>query len=118
MVSPIQTEAKPLAGRVAVVTGTSRRQAIGAAVARRLAGDGASVYLQSWSPYDAGRSWGGDPGGPEALVAELRASGGDVVHGVADFADPTAPAAVISAARAEFGHVDLLVANHARSHRQ
>ena len=114
----MQTDTKPLAGRVAVVTGGSRRQAIGAAVARRLAGDGASVYLHSWSPYDAERPWGGDPEGAAALVAELRANGCEAVHGVADFADPTAPAAVVAAARAEFGHVDILVANHARSHRQ
>jgi 3-oxoacyl-[acyl-carrier protein] reductase len=33
----------------------------------------------------------------------------------ADFADPEAPAAVVVAARRAFGHIDLLVANHARS---
>lgn len=109
---------RPLAGRVAVVTGGSRRQAIGAAVARRLAGDGASVYLHSWAPYDTERPWGGDPDGAEALVAELRANGGEAVHGVADFADPAAPAALMAAAREAFGPVDILVANHARSHRQ
>ena len=108
----------PLAGRVAVVTGASRRRAIGAAVARRLAADGASVFLQSWSSYDTERSWGADVGGPEGLVAELRDSGGEAVHHAADFADPGAPAAVIAAARHAFGHVDILVANHARSHRQ
>jgi 3-oxoacyl-[acyl-carrier protein] reductase len=108
----------PLAGRVAVVTGASRRRAIGAAVARRLAADGASVFLQSWSPYDAERSWGADEGGPEGLVAKLRANGANAVHLAADFADPAAPAGVIAAARDSFGHVDILVANHARSHRQ
>jgi 3-oxoacyl-[acyl-carrier protein] reductase len=36
----------------------------------------------------------------------------------ADFADPDAPHAVVSAARAEFGHVDLLIVNHARSGRR
>ncbi|MGA8116569.1 MAG: SDR family oxidoreductase [Actinocatenispora sp.] len=108
----------PLTGRVAVVTGASRRRAIGAAVARRLAADGASVYVHSWSSYDAERSWGADEGGPEALVAELRADGANAVHGVADFADPDAPAGVIAAAREKFGHVDIVIANHARSHRQ
>ena len=108
----------PLDGRVAVVTGGSRRGAIGAAVARRLATDGAKVLVHSWSPYDAEREWGADAGGPEALVDEIRASGSDAVHYAADFADPDTPAAVVQAARDAYGHVDILVANHARSVRQ
>ena len=104
-----------LEGRVAIVTGGSRRRAIGAAVARRLVADGASVLVQSWSPYDASTEWGADDGGPEALVEEL---GAKAAHVAADFADPAAPAAVVRAARDAFGHVDILVANHARGPRQ
>lgn len=48
----------------------------------------------------------------------MRANGANAVHLAADFADPAAPAGVIAAARDSFGHVDILVANHARSHRQ
>jgi 3-oxoacyl-[acyl-carrier protein] reductase len=36
----------------------------------------------------------------------------------ADFAHPDAPAAVVQAAQDAYGHVDILVANHARSQRQ
>jgi 3-oxoacyl-[acyl-carrier protein] reductase len=107
-----------LAGRVAVVTGASRRIAIGAAIARRLAADGAAVVVHSWSPHDAGQAWGQDEGGPEALVEELRAGGGEALHVVADFARPDAPAAVVAAARQAFGSLDVLVANHARSSAQ
>jgi 3-oxoacyl-[acyl-carrier protein] reductase len=106
---------RPLEGRVAVVTGASRRIAIGAAIARRLLADGASVLVHSWSPHDAEQPWGADPGGPNAVVDELRASGGRVEHVAADLADPAAPARVLAAARDAFGHVDVLVANHARS---
>ncbi|MEZ0164212.1 SDR family oxidoreductase [Kineococcus sp. LSe6-4] len=101
--------------RVVIVTGASRRIAIGAAFARRAVADGAAVLLHTWSPHDAGQPWGEDPGGPAALLAELRAAGGRVEHLSADLADPQAPAAVLEAARGAFGHVDALVANHARS---
>lgn len=105
----------PLTGRVALVTGASRRIGIGAAVARRLAAAGADLLLHAWVPHDAGQPWGADPDAVDALAAELRAAGRrvEVVH--ADFADPAAPATVVDAAVDAFGHLDVLVANHARS---
>ena len=107
-----------LKNRVAIVTGASRRIAIGAAIARRLVADGAAVLLHSWAPHDAEQPWGVDPGGPEALVDELRQAGGRVEHISADLADRDAPATVVDAARDVFGHVDALVANHARASMQ
>lgn len=108
----------PLQGRVVIVTGVSRRVAIGAAVARRVVADGGAVLLHSWSPHDAAQPWGADAGGVEALLAELRGAGGAVEHVEADLADPDAPDRVVDAARSAFGHVDALVANHARSSAQ
>jgi 3-oxoacyl-[acyl-carrier protein] reductase len=109
---------QPLAGRVALVTGASRRIAIGAAIARRLVSDGAAVLLHSWSPHDAEQPWGADPGGAEALVEELRRQGGQVEHVSADLADPDAPALLVDAARSTFGQLEIVVANHARSSQQ
>jgi 3-oxoacyl-[acyl-carrier protein] reductase len=109
---------RPLSGRVAIVTGASRRVGIGAAVVRRLVADGAAVLLHSWSPHDAEQPWGADPGGSEALVDELRARGGRVEPVAADLADPDAPADLVEAARRAFGRVDIVVANHARSSSQ
>ncbi len=108
----------PLHGRVALVTGVGRRIAIGAAVARRLAADGAAVVVHDWSPHDAEQPWGADPGGAESVVAEITAAGGRAVHVAADLAAPDAPHRLVEAARAAFGHVDVLVANHARSGEQ
>jgi 3-oxoacyl-[acyl-carrier protein] reductase len=105
----------PLHERVVIVTGASRRVAIGAAIARRAVADGASVLLHTWSPHDAEQPWGEDVEGPEAQLRELRAAGGRVAHLSADLADPATPAAVVAAARDAFGHVDALIANHARS---
>ena len=95
--------------RVAVVTGVSRRQGLGFAIARRLAADGVSILAQGWPGADD------DPGDMDELAEELRASGADVETCTADFADPTAPAAVMTTAARAFGHVDSLVANHALS---
>lgn len=107
-----------LSGRVVLVTGASRRIAIGAAIARRMVADGASVLLHSWSPHDAEQPWGADEGGPEALVEELRAAGAQVEHVAADFSDADAPARVVDAARQAFGRLDVVIANHARSSQQ
>ena len=109
------TSAAPLAGRVALVTGASRRTAIGAAVVRRLVADGAAVVVHSWAAADGDRA---DPGGAEQLVAELRDAGGTLVHVSADLADPDTPARLVAAARKPFGRLDILIANHARSARQ
>ncbi|MBA2326521.1 MAG: SDR family oxidoreductase [Actinobacteria bacterium] len=90
-----------LEGRCALVTGVSRRIGIGAAIARRLADLGADLFLCGWSAHDAAQPWRADPDGIEAMEA--------------DFLDPAAPAEVMAAAVASLGHVDVLVANHARS---
>ncbi|HVX31022.1 MAG TPA: SDR family oxidoreductase [Nitrolancea sp.] len=110
-----QLSATPLAGRVALVTGVSRRNGIGYAIARRLAAHGAELFLHSWEAFDAAMPWGADPGGSEAILAELRASGRRVEHLAADFRDPAAPERVVAAAFATFGQVDILIANHAYS---
>jgi 3-oxoacyl-[acyl-carrier protein] reductase len=107
----------PLDGRVAVVTGVSRRIGIGYAIARRLAEDGASVLAHHWSRHDADQPWGADPLGGAGVVEALRAEvpNAKIADVEADFIQPAAPFAVMDAAREAFGHVDVLVANHARS---
>lgn len=108
----------PLAGRVALVTGVSRRVGIGFAIARRLLRDGASVVVHGWMPHDAEQPWGADPAGSSGLAEALRAVA-DRVHAVeADLADPATPAALVDAALGAFGALDIVVANHARSSEQ
>jgi 3-oxoacyl-[acyl-carrier protein] reductase len=108
----------PLAGRVALVTGVSRRAGIGFAVARDLLAAGASVLIHSWEPHDADQPWGADPVGMDGVLAALGGEGPRLAHLAADFADPEAPARVVRHAVETFGAVDVLVANHARSSRQ
>ena len=85
-----------LEGHHALVTGAG--SGIGAAIARALAGEGASVTLS------------GRRAGPlEALASELGA-GAQVVSGF-DVTDPAAIAAGLEKARAAFGPVSILVNN-------
>ncbi|MFF5985703.1 SDR family oxidoreductase [Prauserella flavalba] len=115
--SELERERRPLEGRVAVVTGVSRRGGIGYAIARRLAAYGANVFLQHFQPHDREQAWGADD--LDAVLDGVRScltgEGARLAHVAADFAEPEAPQRVLDAAVAEFGHVDVLVCNHALS---
>ncbi|KOV76701.1 SDR family oxidoreductase [Nocardia sp. NRRL S-836] len=97
-----------LGGRVALVTGVSRRQGIGYAIASRLAGLGAELFVQHHVPHDAAQPWGADP--IDEVLAEVGARGLGV-----DLALPDAPERLMTAAVEAYGRVDVLVCNHARS---
>lgn len=107
---------QPLHGRVALVTGVSRRQGIGYAVACRLADMGASVFVQHFAPHDRDQPWGADD-----VAAVLDALRGHLAEGAglgdvdADLAEAASADEVVGAAVERFGHVDVLVCNHARS---
>lgn len=104
----------PLRGRVALVTGASRRAGIGYAICRRLAAYGASVFVHHFSPHDAAQPWGADE--VSSVVDGVRAvASAPVADMSADLSDPTAPAALVSAAVDRLGGLDILVCNHARS---
>ncbi|MGH3783456.1 MAG: hypothetical protein ACRDRO_23260 [Pseudonocardiaceae bacterium] len=68
---PPQPGLLPLRGRVALVTGASRRAGIGHSIARRLAALGANLFLHHYAPHDHDQPWGADP---EALAASSTAS--------------------------------------------
>jgi 3-oxoacyl-[acyl-carrier protein] reductase len=105
------TSAMPLGGRVALVTGVSRRAGIGVALVRRLLADGAAVLATGWAAHDPD----GEAGELDALFRELAGSSGRLHHEAADLEDPDAPDRLVAAAVDRFGAIDIVVANHARS---
>jgi 3-oxoacyl-[acyl-carrier protein] reductase len=104
-----------LKGRVAIVTGVSRRKGIGFAIAQQLAMMGADIFIHSFTPYDADREWGADVDGISGLITTLQEYGTQIAHAEGDFLDPAVPSQIMNAAVRSFGHVDILVANHVYS---
>jgi 3-oxoacyl-[acyl-carrier protein] reductase len=106
-----------LAGRVAIVTGAN--QGIGAAVARGLFNQGASVlltYLRLDPSRAAGEPYPGDYAEFRArdageLTAEMDPSGRRAVAVEADLADPDAPERLFDTAEQLLGPVEILLNN-------
>lgn len=98
-----------LAQKVALVTGVTRRQGIGAAVALALAQAGADVCTASYRLYDRHRPWGVEETEPEQILRALRQMGGQA-HGVeTDLVPPEGPHTLFTQAQARFGRLDILV---------
>ncbi|MEL6366273.1 MAG: SDR family NAD(P)-dependent oxidoreductase, partial [Pseudomonadota bacterium] len=88
-----------LNGKSALVTGGSR--GIGAAIAKRLAADGANVAI----------TFNSNKGAADAVVADIEKSGVKGVALQADAADPDAAARAVAETKSAFGGFDILVHN-------
>jgi 3-oxoacyl-[acyl-carrier protein] reductase len=90
---------KPLSGKAALVTGGSR--SLGAAIAKRLASDGAAVALTYSSSADKA----------QAVVHGIEAAGGRAVAIKADAANAEETQAAVAQTVGGFGAIDILVNN-------
>ena len=91
--------AKPLAGKVALVTGAGKN--IGREIALTLARDGATVVLN-------GRS---DAKLLDNVAAEIKAAGGTATPCLADVSNPQAVAAMVESVVKAHGGIDIAVSN-------
>jgi 3-oxoacyl-[acyl-carrier protein] reductase len=90
---------KQLTGKVALVTGGSR--GIGAAIAKRLAQDGANVVV----------TYAGSQEKADEVVRAIESNGGKAVAIRADSADDKALKSAVGATVKTFGRLDILVSN-------
>jgi len=96
-----QTAAKPLAGKIALVTGGTR--GIGRAIALKLASAGSDVAIVYHNSHEEA----------EAVTADIRQLGRRAHAMQADVSEPELVAEVFAAVREHFGRLDLLVSNAA-----
>lgn len=103
--------------KTALVTGTSRREAIGAAICRALAAEDFDIAFTHWRAYDRDEGSGLDAGGPGAIQAEIEALGRRAIALEADLADPAAPERLLDWVDTGLGNLAVVVNNAAYSTR-
>ncbi|MGE6488721.1 SDR family oxidoreductase [Paenisporosarcina sp. NPDC076898] len=104
-----------LQNKLAIVTGASRLQGIGAAICRELADAGYDIFFTFWTEYDKKMPWSINIEEPVRLKKELLNKGVKVSCMELDLSNPTAPEQLFMKVEEDLGHPDILINNAAYS---
>ncbi|KAI1492545.1 tetrahydroxynaphthalene reductase [Biscogniauxia mediterranea] len=97
--APMSNQVKPLAGKVALITGAGR--GIGRGIALELGKRGASIVV----------NYGRSSGAADGVVGELGKLGSKSIALQADISKPKEVEALFEKAMAHFGHIDYVISN-------
>lgn len=105
-----------LTGKMALVTGASRKGGLGAAIATALAKAGADICLGYYRPYDRLQTWTASRDSDvDAILADIADLGVRVAGFEVDLTPTDGPADLFRHARQALGAVDILINNAAYS---
>lgn len=103
-----------LQGKIALITGATRLNGIGAATCRALAAQGCDIFFTTFSRYDQAH-YGTSPDEAAELSDELTQQGMRVGHMDVDLSDPNAATRVLDTAEDMLGFPQIVVNNAAYS---
>ncbi|MCZ8535885.1 SDR family oxidoreductase [Paenisporosarcina quisquiliarum] len=104
-----------LQNKIAIVTGASRLQGIGAAILRELADAGYDIFFTYWTEYDKKMPWSMNIEEPVKLKEELLKKGVKVSCMELDLSHPNAPEQLFMRIEEDLGQPDILINNAAYS---
>lgn len=108
-------EAYIMTKKVAIVTGATRLQGIGAAVCEELARRGVHIFFTYWSAYDVKMPWGTTENEQQILQNKIREYGVECGYMELDLSSPSAAALLLDAVAKEVGEPSILINNAAHS---
>lgn len=103
--------------RVALITGASRRGAIGAAICRALAADGFDIAFTHWRAYDRDAGAGLDEAGSASIQADVEALGRRALPIEIDLSNPDVIEGLLDTISQQLGDLVVVVNNAAFSTR-
>ncbi|GIN85913.1 3-ketoacyl-ACP reductase [Heyndrickxia sporothermodurans] len=100
-----------LKGKVAIITGASRREGIGAAICIELAREGADIFFTHYSPYDRQMDYYIEEDYSKELIERIREMDVRVASMELDLSNPDAPTKLLNEVEKKLGRPSILVNN-------